>query len=331
MRRNEVKKDKIIKSLLLCDITLPWVPEAENKNEILDRYKSVGFSFVSLSVGVERMDFDQTVNYIKEVVDFINSKENFEVIYNTEQIWEAFENKKIGIGLHFQGSEMLNKDPSNIGLFYDLGVRHMLLAKDYRSRAADGCQEISNAGLSDLGRQYIREMNSVGMIVDLTHMGYASSMEATALSNKPVIFSHSNPHALKRINRNIIDEQIIACANSNGVVGLTGFGHFLPENNISSNNFIKMIDYVSNLVGPEYIALGLDYVYYQEQFLRQIKSGKFGLPVEYLNNKAGFNYVPPEQIPEIAEKLFSNGYSEKDIKGIVGENFIRAAYQSWKK
>ena len=329
--KKKPKTNYFIQNLILCDLTLPWVPEAENKDKILDRYKSARFSFVSLSVGVERMGREQTISYIKKVTEYIDSKTGFHMIYDADEINKAIDANSTGIGLHFQGSEMLDKDPSNIKVFYDLGIRHMLLAKDYRSRAADGCYELSNSGLSDLGRLYVREMNSVGMIIDLSHMGYSSSMEAAALSNKPVIFSHSNPHALKGMKRNIIDEQIIACANSGGVVGLTGFGHFLPKNDTSAKNFVKMIDYISNLVGAEHVALGLDYVYYQEQFLRQIKSGKFGLPSEYLNNKSGFNYIPPEQVPEIAEYMLSSGYDEDDIKGIMGQNFVRVALSNWKK
>ena len=322
--------NKIYNDSIICDLTLPWVPEAENKKEILERYHNSKFNFVSLSVGVERMNTEQTIDYIKKVKVDIKKNKNYIFSNNIKSIKLAKEKNKLSLGFHFQGSEMLGGKVSNVKLFYDLGIRHMLLAKDYRSKAADGCFEPANAGLSLYGKSLIKEMNKVGMIVDLTHTGYKSSIESIELSTKPVIFSHSNPYKLRKTNRNISDEQIKKCAKSGGLIGIVGFGHFLKNNDISPNNFYKNIDYIANLVGSKHVGLGLDYVYYQNQFLKQVRSNKFGLPKEYLNNMSGFIYFEPEKIYDVVNILAKKNYSSDDIKGILGKNFLRVAAKNWK-
>ena len=331
MKGNNMKHDNnIFENSIVCDITLPWVPEAQNKNQILQRYKKSNFNFISLSVGVERMSIEQTIKYIKNVKKYIISKNNIIFVDSVKKIRAGYNKKLLCLGFHFQGSEMLAGKVSNVKKFYDLGIRHMLLAKDYRSKAAEGCYEDDDAGLSIYGRALIKEMNINGMILDLTHTGFNSTIEAMEISNKPVMFSHSNPYGLKKMKRNINDEQIKKCAKKNGIIGIVGFGHFLKNNDISPNNFTNNIDYVSDLVGVKHIALGLDYVYYKDQFLKQVKSNKFGLPKEYLKNMKGFNYVEPESMIEVADILTKRNYTDKEIKGILGENYLRVAKANWK-
>ena len=104
----------------------------------------------------------------------------------------------------------------------------------------------------------------------------------------------------------------------------------LKELDISPENLYNNIEYISNLVGSEHVGLGLDYVYYQKQFLKQVKSNKFGLPKEYLENMGGFIYFEPEKIYDVVNILIKKNYKIKDIKGILGENFLRIASKNWK-
>ena len=150
---------KIYNESLICDLTLPWVPEAENKKQILERYYNNKFNFVSLRVGVERRNTEQTIKYIKKVKSDIQKNKNYIFSDSVKSIKHAKKRNKLSLSFHFQGSEILGGKVTNVKLFYDLGIRHMLLAKDYRSKAADGCFEPSNAGLSLYGRSLIKEMN----------------------------------------------------------------------------------------------------------------------------------------------------------------------------
>ena len=315
----------------ICDMTLPWVPEAGGKDQALRRFKASGFDFLSLSVGVERMGLGATLRYVLAVRDgFLAHPDRFRFVKTVQDIRAAKADDTLAIGFHFQGSEMLERDIRLVEVFYDIGIRHMLIAKDYRSRAADGCYETSDAGLSRYGVSLISEMNRVGMVLDLTHTGYRSTMEAMDVSTDPVIFSHSNPYGVLAQRRNIKDDQIKGCARSGGVVGIVGFGHFLKNTNISAQGLFENIDYVAQLVGARHAALGLDYVYYPDLFLSQVRDNPGSWPAEYMQNMQGFNYVPPEELPNLTEIMIKHGYSDDDIKGILGENFLRVCDRVWK-
>jgi len=172
----------------------------------------------------------------------------------------------------------------------------------------------------------IREMNRVGMVVDVSHMGYRATMEAFEISSKAVIFSHSNPKSLREHARNISDEQIKACAQTGGVIGINGIGDFLTGT--SSEIFVQNIEYVMNLVGPEHVGIGLDYVVDKQELVDYINNHPDVFPPEKFNDYLAM--VEPEQIPEFTELLHQKGYGEKIISGILGGNFLRVAEQVWK-
>jgi membrane dipeptidase len=201
----------------------------------------------------------------------------------------------------------------------------MLLAYNRDNLAAGGCMEGAR-GLTDFGRQVIREMNRVGMVVDLSHMGYRATMEACELSAAPVIFSHSNPAGMKEHARNITDAQIEACARTGGVIGINGVGEFLGG--VSSAVVVEHIDYVANLVGPEHVGLGLDYVLDKQELIDYLESHPDVFPPEKFSDYLAF--VEPEQYPEIAELLGRRGYGAADVQGILGGNFLRIAETVWK-
>jgi membrane dipeptidase len=120
------------------------------------------------------------------------------------------------------------------------------------------------------------------------------------------------------------------CAQKEGVIGIVGLGHFLRDNDISGENFFTNINYVAELVGPEYVAIGLDFVYYPEQFYGKVLNNPERWPKEYIQNPDGFTYFPPEQLPRVTEILIEKGYSDENIRGILGENYMRVVRQVWK-
>jgi membrane dipeptidase len=155
-------------------------------------------------------------------------------------------------------------------------------------------------------------------------------MDAMSISNAPCIFSHSNPRALYEHPRNIRDDQIKMCAQTGGIIGINGVGPFIGEpKEVTLDTIVRHIDYVADLVGPQHIALGLDYMtplhcqivfdYYKGHVQEKI-----ALPPEL-----PWGFLNPAQTPALLGRLLAKGYSRKDVLGIMGENFLRVADKVW--
>lgn len=292
----------------------------------LSRYKNSGVNFVSLNIGMDLDPFENIIQVLARFRQYIKSNsDQYVLALSVEDILGAKEAGKLAIAFDLEGSEPLAGNINLISFYYDLGVRQMLLAYNKDNRASGGCME-GQIGLTEFGRQVIKEMNRVGMVVDVSHMSYKASMEAFETSTLPVIFSHSNPNGLRQHARNISDEQIKACAKTGGVIGINGIGDFLGGT--SSELLIENIEYVMKLAGPEHVGLGLDYVIDKQELIDYINNYPDTFPPD--KNKDLLAFVEPEQFPKFTEFLIKKGHSEQTIRGILGENFLRVAKQVWK-
>ena len=292
----------------------------------LKRYRDSGVDFVSLNIGMDLNSFENTIQVLAHYRSYITSHpDQYVLALTVDDIRKAKESGKLAIAFDLEGSEPLLGNLNMISFYYDLGVRQMLLAYNKDNRASGGCME-GKIGLTDFGKAVIKEMNRVGMIVDVSHMGYRATMEAFEVSTAPVIFSHSNPNGLWEHARNISDEQIKACAQTGGVIGINGIGDFLGGT--SSELIVQNIEYVMDLVGPEHVGIGLDYVVDKQELIEYVEGHPDIFPPDKIKDYLSF--VEPEQFPEFTEVLFQKGYSEQIIRGILGENFLRVAGQVWK-
>ena len=320
--------EKIINRATVCDLTLPWSRTNENREPTLPRFAAAGFNFVSLTVGMDWNSPLETVQHIAaERNRFLNDK-NFVLAESVSDIRRAKTESKLAVGFHFQGTNPFGGDVNMVEVFYRLGVRHALLAYNEKNAVGDGCHERTDAGLSRYGIRLIAEMNRVGMIVDCTHTGYRTAMEAMELSTSPVIFSHSNAHAIWPHDRNLRDDQIKACAAKGGVIGINGVGLFLGNNDASPANFIRHIDHIAGLVGPRHIALGLDLVYYMDSMLARWRANPGRYPEGY--PEPPWYFFAPEDLPRLVDGLLQRGYADDDVVGILGENFLRVAETVWR-
>ena len=317
---------------LVWDMILPWQSDLYPKPGVLKRFKDSGCNFVGLTVADDRHFRDQTIVDIAHIVAALEQEEDVVLARSVDDILAARKSGKLAVGMHFQGSNPFQRDIALVKVYYDLGIRHALLAYNIKNMVTDGCHELTDSGLSRFGINLIKEMNRVGMVVDLTHTGYRGSMEAMEVSQAPCIFSHSNPKAVYEHDRNIREDQIKACAATGGVVGVVGFGPFMAGNfDYSVEQLIRHIEHVIDLVGPSHVGLGLDFVYFAEAMA---KIGKirhmFPEGKHYPVGDQWGNSFPPEYLPKLTEQLLDRGHSEADVRGIMGENFLRVCRQVWK-
>ncbi len=324
---------------ILCDILVPPVDIVYNHpiktfdSELLARH-STGYSFVSVTMAADESTSPaQVYDSLRATRATIEGhRETMILVDSVEDIRAAKQAGKLGVNFHFQGTEPIGRNLANVKGYYDLGIRWMLMAYNFQNNVGTGCieAETNDIGLSAFGRDLIAEMNRIGMIVDCSHSGYRTTMEAMEASSQPCIFSHSNPRALFDHPRNIRDDQIRACAASGGVIGINGVGEFIGEPKaVSIETVIRNIDYIVDLVGPEHVAFGLDYVTPGDvQLLYDHYNGdvqeKIGL------GELPWSFLHPAAIPQLLTELLSRGYPLESVKGIMGENFLRVANAVWR-
>lgn len=246
----------------------------------------------------------------------------------TADIRRAKAEDKLGIIFHIQQPIDVGEEPDNVEVLYRLGVRMMQVTYNQRNLFGDGCTERADGGLSNLGVQVVRIMNEVGMVVDVTHAGWRTAFDIIEVSNGPVIASHSNAHALCQNPRNLSDELIEAIAASGGMVGVTAFPSLVNWEEPTIEDFLDHIDYIAHRIGPERVGFGLDFCQIP---IESWTSGRFS-PKAYAPPPWVFpsGIATPEEIPNITQGLMHRGYSEAQIRGIMGENFLRLFDQIWK-
>lgn len=318
----------LLESSIACDLTLPWGPANENKMGVLPRFAGSGFGYVSLTVGMDWVSLEHTARHIgAEKARFRREADRIVFASSVADIRRAKSEGKLAVGFHLQGTNGLERDTNLVALFNALGVRQFLLAYNEKNHVGDGCHERTDSGLSRYGVRLIKEMNRVGVIVDCTHTGYRTTMDVLEMSTAPVIFSHSNARALWDHERNIRDEQIEACARTGGVIGVNGVGMFLAHNDASPAMVANHIDYIAGLVGVRHVALGFDLVYYMGSMIARFRANRDRYPSGY--PEPPWHFFQPEDLPALVDELLRRGYADDDIRGILGENYLRVANEVW--
>ena len=240
---------------------------------------------------------------------------------------------KVGVIPGLQNSEHF-RTPEDVKLFYSLGQRVSMLTYNAQNNLGCGATERRDCGVSDFGAAIIQKMNEVGMLVDVSHCGDMTTLDAFELSKKPVAITHSNCRALVNHPRCKTDEAIRKMAASGGVMGITGVRMFVrSEEPTTIEHLVDHVDHVAKLVGVEYVGVGSDcdlngydkLPKAQDQALRASYKASYAFR-EKLDIEA---FGHPRKIFDLTEALLRRGYGEADIVGILGGNFRRMFKNVW--
>ena len=209
----------------------------------------------------------------------------------------------IGGILGLEGVEALAGEIRLLYTFHRLGVRNIGLTWNPRNAAADGVAVGSAFGLTSFGRELVEACNALGIMIDVSHLNDAGVADVLAVSEKPVIASHSNARAVSDHVRNLTDDQIRAIADKGGVIGVTFVSHFLNPNfrEASLNDLLDHIDHIIQIAGVDHVGVGSDF--------------DGCLPPPELDSG--------EKYPAVTQGLLRRGYAPADIRKILGENFRR--------
>lgn len=225
------------------------------------------------------------------------------LIKTKDDLNEVLKGEKIGFVLSAEGLEFISNEVSMLRVFYELGLRCAMLTWNWRNYLASGTYE--NGGLSLMGKEAIKEMNRLGIIVDVSHLNEEGFWDIVAISTKPIIASHSNAKKITNHVRNLTDDQIKAIAKTGGVIGLNSyFTSKEGQGKETLETYMDHMEYMIETAGEDHVGLGFDFNMYLGSF------GAVGLE-------------DCTCIPNVTKELINRGYKEETVKKILGGNFVR--------
>lgn len=240
---------------------------------------------------------------------------------------------KTGIILGWQNLTGIEDQIGYLQLFKELGVGIMQIAYNTQNLVGTGCYESRDGGLSDFGHEVIAEMNRLGILCDLSHVGAKTSEDVIKASKKPVAYTHCLPGALKAHPRNKSDEQLRFIVERGGFVGVTMFPPFLRRGTESTvDDYVEAIEYVIQLCGEDQVGFGTDFTQgYDRKFFEWITHDKgyarklteFGEIV----NPAGIREI--KDYPNLTAAMQKRGWKESRIRKVMGENWVRLLKDVW--
>ncbi len=251
----------------------------------------------------------------------------------TADIRRAKQAGKTAIVLGFQNVSAFEDQLGYVELFKEVGVGIAQLAYNTQNVIGTGCYESTDRGLSDFGHEVLAEMNRVGILCDLSHVGAQTSLDTIRASAKPVAYTHCLPSGLKAHPRNKSDDQLRFIAEHGGFIGVTMFPAFLKRGvDATVDDYVEAIDYVIDLAGEDSVGIGTDFTQDQEpEFFRWITHDKgtarklvdFG---DVINPK-GMRAIG--DFPNLTAAMEKAGWPEPKIRKVMGESWLRVLAEVW--
>lgn len=241
--------------------------------------------------------------------------------------------RKTAVVMNFQNATMLEGDVDNVDALHALGMRACQLTYNYRNRLGDGCLERTNAGLSEFGVEVVERMNRVGVLVDVSHCGPQTTLDGISFSKKPIAITHTMCEALREDHpRAKTDEQMRACAEKGGVVGIAALGYFLgpdPGGETTIDDYADHIDHAASVAGHEHVALSSDF---PPQGIESWATRENWYEPRLKSFEPSYEVRWPPWIPEldapdrflnVARVLERRGWTDRELELLLGRNWLR--------
>lgn len=269
---------------------------------------------------------------------FAAHEEIIRPVRTSEDIVAAKREGRVGIILGWQNTSAIEDSLYLVPLFQELGVRIVQLTYNTQNLVGGGCLESSDRGLSDFGQEVVDELNRARILIDLSHVGPATSAEVVERSSAPVACTHAGPATLKPHARNKTDDQLRAIAAKGGVIGLYALPWFLAAgNNATVEDYVDTIEHVVDVAGEDHVAIGTDFLHgkddpYVEWLLRdrgyaRSHTSETVADIRGATMPAGLRTV--RELPNVTAAMERRGWPAARIRKILGENWLRVLAEVW--
>ena len=287
-------------------------------------------------------NFIQTMAGLSKWMTRFRERDDILQVKETADIHVAKESGKTGIILSFQNASPIENELDRLGLFLALGVRVIQLTYHESNLLGSGCFERQDFGLTNFGVDAVREMNQLGILIDLSHVGPKTTMDAIETSAQPVAISHANARSFWDHPRNKEEEALKLLAEKGSVVGASSFANFLPNGFESTiEDFVDAIDDMVQRIGIDHVAIGTDATEDQPlEFWEYIGAqqgtrypSKFVDPaVPYMDlNFQPTGFRGPAEFPNLSEALANRGYGAENIVKLLGGNWMSLFETVWNR
>jgi membrane dipeptidase len=279
--------------------------------------------------------FDETMANVARWKQWLREHDDLITqVHTTADIARAKRDGKTGIALGWQNLTGIEDQISRLELFKQLGVGIMQIAYNTQNLVGTGCYESRDGGLSDFGQEVVAEMNRLGILCDLSHVGPVTSEDVIKASSQPCAYTHCAPAALKAHPRNKTDAQLRFIVDRGGFVGVTMFPPFLKRGTQSTvDDYVEAMEYVIAICGEDQVGFGTDFTQgYGPEFFDWITRDKgyarklteFGDII----NPAGMREI--KDYPNLTAAMEKRGWKETRIRKVMGENWVRVLKEVWR-
>jgi microsomal dipeptidase-like Zn-dependent dipeptidase len=253
-------------------------------------------------------------------------------VRSTDDIRRAKAEGKVGIMFGAQNCSPIEDDIGMVEVMRDLNLMIMQLTYNNQSLLACGCYETEDSGVTRFGRQVIREMNRVGMIVDMSHSAERSTLEAIEISERPIVISHANPLSFHDAKRNKSDTVLKALAESGGLLGFSAYPFHLKNGpDCTLEDYCDMIARTADLMGVERLGIGTDLCQNQPlSVLEWMRNGRWSKTMDYgEGSSSNADWPRPlswfrdsRDFPNLTQGLLARGFGKEDVANIMGLNWL---------
>ncbi|MGD9944948.1 MAG: dipeptidase [Burkholderiaceae bacterium] len=310
----------------------PYVEEGTTYEEQVLGYGWSAMNACLVSEPTYNATFDEVLKAMYENFLYFEMSPRVKHVETVDDLLAAKANGQLGVFFGLQSGSCLEQDRKRLRILHKLGLRVLQLTYMERNAIGDGCLEPANLGLSHYGIQVVRDCNRVGVLVDCSHVGIQTTLDAAHHSSKPIVVSHSACRTLADNPRCVTDEQMKAVADKGGTIGITPYGPFIrTDRKPQLEDYLAHFDYAIKLIGADHVTVATDMFdgktkvnwatpWYYPEITRGAQYGT--RRVEGFSRKS--------DLASFTAGLLRHGHSEETVRKVLGGNFMRVLREVWK-